>query len=275
MRVLFLGTGAAEGYPAVFCECAHCTTARARGGRNLRRRSALLVNDDLLIDMGPDLVASMHATGANLGRVATMLITHSPRRSLPPGQSLHAPEQFLRHDTRADGCLWHSSHDRSDCILRQDERNLSAEEFHLRLNTIRPGDSWQAGRYRVTAFQAAHAEELEPVIFAVEENGRTLLYASDTGPFPAETWQQLREFKFDCAIVESTMGIGPPGTHHLSMHQCVEHHQMLENEGLLQPRARRYATHFSHNRTPPYLECAEFFAPHGIEPAYDGLVVQV
>ena len=46
---------------------------------------------------------------------------------------------------------------------------------------------------------------------------------------------------------------------------------MLENEGLLQPRARRYATHFSHNRTPPYLECAEFFAPHGIEPAYDGL----
>ena len=114
MRVLFLGTGAAEGYPAIFCECAHCTTARARGGRNLRRRSALLVNDDLLIDMGPDLVASMHATGANLGRVATMLITHSPRRSLPPSQSLHASEQFLRHDTRADGCLWHSSHNGSD-----------------------------------------------------------------------------------------------------------------------------------------------------------------
>ena len=108
------------------------------------------------------------------------------------------------------------------------------------------------------------------------KNGRTLLYASDTGPFPAETWQQLREFKFDCAIVESTMGIGPPGTHHLSMHQCVEHHQDVGKQGPgAAPCAPRYATHFSHNRTPPYLECAEFFAPHGIEPAYDGLVVQV
>ena len=155
------------------------------------------------------------------------------------------------------------------------ERNLSEEWFHLRLNTIQPGDSWEAGRYRVTAFRAMHAEELQPVFFAIEEGGRTLLYASDTGPFPEETWQQLREFKFDCAIVESTMGIGPPGTHHLSMHQCVEHHEALESNGLLQPGAPRYATHFSHNRTPPYLECVDFFAPHGIEPAYDGLVVQV
>ena len=274
MRVLFLGTGAAEGYPAVFCECAHCTTARARGGRNLRRRSALLVNDDLLIDMGPDLVASMHATGANLGRVATMLITHSH------GDHFHLPNLYMRRSnfcatTPAQMDVYGTPPTMEAINTAANERNLSAEEFHLRLNTIRPGDSWQAGRYRVTAFQAAHAEELEPVIFAVEENGRTLLYASDTGPFPAETWQQLREFKFDCAIVESTMGIGPPGTHHLSMQQCVEHHQMLENEGLVQPHARRYATHFSHNRTPPYLECAEFFAPHGIEPAYDGLVVQV
>ena len=95
MRVLFLGTGAAEGYPAIFCECAHCTTARARGGRNLRRRSALLVNDDLLIDMGPDLVASMHATGTNLGRVANMLITHSH------GDHFHLANLYMRRSNFA------------------------------------------------------------------------------------------------------------------------------------------------------------------------------
>ena len=274
MRVLFLGTGAAEGYPAMFCECAHCTTARARGGRNLRRRSALLVNDDLLIDMGPDLMASMHATGANFGRVSTMLITHSH------GDHFHLANLYMRRGgfcatTPAMMDVFGTPPTTEAIMTAANERNLSAEEFHLRLNTIQPGDSWQAGRYRVTAFRAMHAEELEPVFFAIEEGGRTLLYASDTGPFPEETWQQLREFKFDCAIVESTMGIGPPGTHHLSMHQCVEHHEALESNGLLQPGAPRYATHFSHNRTPPYLECAEFFAPHGIEPAYDGLVVQV
>ena len=274
MRVLFLGTGAAEGYPAIFCECAHCTTARARGGRNIRRRSAVLVNDDLLIDIGPDLVASMHNAGANLGRVATLLITHAH------GDHFFLPNLYMRRShfcatTPAHMDVFGTPPTTAATKAEAQARNLIEEEFHLRLNTIQPGDSWQTGRYRVTAFPAAHAEELIPVFFAIEEGGRTLLYASDTGPFPDETWRQLQGFHFDCVIIESTMGIGPPGTHHLSMEQCVEHHQRLDDEGLVRPGARRFATHFSHNRTPPYLECVDFFAPHGIAPAYDGLAVQV
>ncbi len=145
MRVLFLGTGAAEGYPAVFCECAHCTTARARGGRNLRRRSALLVNDDLLIDMGPDLVASMHATGANFGRVATLLITHAH------GDHFHLPNLYMRRSnfcatTPAQMDVYGTPPTMEAINTAANERNLSAEEFHLLLNTIRPGDAWQAGR---------------------------------------------------------------------------------------------------------------------------------
>ena len=274
MRALFLGTGAAEGYPAVFCECAHCTAARARGGRNLRRRSALMVNDDLLIDMGPDFVAGMHGTGANFGRVATMLITHAH------GDHFYLPNLYMR---RSNFCATTPAHMEvygtgptvAAITTEAKARDLREEEFHLSLHRIQPGDSWQAGRYRVTAFPAAHAEELVPVFFALEQDGRTLLYATDTGPFPDETWRQLRDFRFDCAIIESTLGIGPPGSQHLSMHQCAEHHQRLADEGLLRPGAGRYATHFSHNRTPPYQECVEFFAPHGIEPAYDGLAVQV
>lgn len=274
MRVLFLGTAAAEGYPAVFCECEHCTAARARGGRNIRRRSALMVNDDLLIDIGPDFVASMHGTGANFGRVSTLLITHAH------GDHFFLPNLYMRRShfcatTPALMELYGSAPTIAATRAEAKARDLVEEEFHLSLNTFQPGDSWQTGRYRVTAFPAAHAEELLPVFFAVEADGRVLLYASDTGPFPDETWRQLQEFRFDCAVIESTLGIGPPGTHHLSMHQCVEHHQRLAGEGFLKPGARQFATHFSHNRTPPYLECVEFFAPHGIEPAYDGLVVQV
>ena len=273
MRALFLGTAAAEGYPAVFCECAHCTTARARGGRNLRRRSALMVNQDLLIDIGPDFAASMHGTGANFGPVSTLLITHAH------GDHFHLANLYMRRGSfcatsPAQMDIFGSPPTIEAIEAAANARELAADDFRLRLNTVQPGDSWQAGRYRVTAFQANHAVELTPVFFALEEGGRTLLYASDTGPFPDETWRLLQNFRFDCAIIESTMGIGPPGEQHLSMDQCVEHHQRLESDGLLQPGARRFATHFSHNRTPPYLECVDFFAPHGIEPAYDGLVVQ-
>jgi phosphoribosyl 1,2-cyclic phosphate phosphodiesterase len=233
-----------------------------------------MVNDDLLIDIGPDFAASMHKTGANFGRVSTLLVTHAH------GDHLFLPNLYMRRShfcatTPAQMEVFGTSPTTSAAKAEAATRNLTEDEFYLRLNTINPGDSWQTGRYRVTAFPAAHAEELDPVFYAIEEGGRTLLYASDTGPFPDETWRLLQDFQFDCAIIESTLGIGPPGAQHLSMEQCAEHHQRLESEGLLKPGARRFATHFSHNRTPPYLECVEFFAPHSVEPAYDGLTVQV
>ncbi|NHV99074.1 MAG: hypothetical protein HA496_05415 [Thaumarchaeota archaeon] len=49
MRVMFLGTGAAEEWPAVFCQCANCRRARNAGGRNVRTKSSTLVNNDLKI----------------------------------------------------------------------------------------------------------------------------------------------------------------------------------------------------------------------------------
>jgi phosphoribosyl 1,2-cyclic phosphate phosphodiesterase len=63
MRIVFLGTAAANAYPEAFCKCAHCQEARELGGPSLRKRSAALINDDLLLDLGPDIMAAaqMHA----------------------------------------------------------------------------------------------------------------------------------------------------------------------------------------------------------------------
>jgi phosphoribosyl 1,2-cyclic phosphodiesterase len=62
MIITFLGTSAANAYPEAFCRCDNCERARALGGPSLRKRSAVLVNDDLLIDLGPDIMtaSSMH-----------------------------------------------------------------------------------------------------------------------------------------------------------------------------------------------------------------------
>ena len=62
MQLTFLGTAAANAYPEAFCGCANCQQARTLGGPSLRKRSAALVNDDLLIDLGPDIhtAAALH-----------------------------------------------------------------------------------------------------------------------------------------------------------------------------------------------------------------------
>ena len=36
MKVCYLGTGAAEGIPALFCKCSYCEGVRVRGGKEVR-----------------------------------------------------------------------------------------------------------------------------------------------------------------------------------------------------------------------------------------------
>ncbi|MBN2220483.1 MAG: MBL fold metallo-hydrolase, partial [Kosmotogaceae bacterium] len=77
MRVLFLGTAAYEGHPNVFCDCDNCRKVREAGPDNFRLTSAVLVNDDLLIDFGPNIMAGAQKTESTLFDVRTLLITHS------------------------------------------------------------------------------------------------------------------------------------------------------------------------------------------------------
>src|SRR4051794_21346604 len=84
MKLRFLGTAASEGYPDAFCDCDNCRQSRARGGRSLRRRSAALIDDELLIDFGPDLMAAALMDGISLAQVQYCLQTHEHADHLAP-----------------------------------------------------------------------------------------------------------------------------------------------------------------------------------------------
>jgi phosphoribosyl 1,2-cyclic phosphate phosphodiesterase len=84
MQLTFFGTAASEGYPNAFCACEHCERARALGGTSLRKRCSLLINDDLLSDMGPDLMAAAHQHGVSLAGLRYCLQTHAHEDHLDP-----------------------------------------------------------------------------------------------------------------------------------------------------------------------------------------------
>ena len=79
MKITFLGSGAAEGIPALFCECKLCRQARER--KIYRTRSQLLVNHDLLIEFLPDSYYRALNLGVNLAKIENVLITHSHTNS--------------------------------------------------------------------------------------------------------------------------------------------------------------------------------------------------
>jgi phosphoribosyl 1,2-cyclic phosphate phosphodiesterase len=51
MEIKVLGSAAAEGWPALFCECEHCEKAKLNGGKDLRSRTSYLLNGKLLLDI--------------------------------------------------------------------------------------------------------------------------------------------------------------------------------------------------------------------------------
>ena len=77
MKFTYLGTAAAEGFPAIFCNCKFCNRARQIGGKNIRTRSQALINDDFLLDIPSDTYAHSLNFDVRLDKIKYLLITHS------------------------------------------------------------------------------------------------------------------------------------------------------------------------------------------------------
>jgi phosphoribosyl 1,2-cyclic phosphate phosphodiesterase len=273
VRLLFLGTGASQGYPAVFCRCDNCEAARRQGGRSIRRRSALLVDDDLLLDFGPDIIDASRALQLSLHRARYLLLTHAD------GDHLYR-ENFDQHRARWAQPEIPILQVYGSAATLEPIRGYpwNLEEMRVELHPVEPGQTWSMGPYRVTALRARHAEVQRPLFYAVQKGEQAFLYATDTGAFYPETWAVLERLqregvRFGAIIIEATMGLREmaPEAGHMNFTRCAEHHRLLRDRGLTIPTCRHLATHFSPNGAPPHEESAAALAPHGVAPAYDGL----
>ena len=281
MKITFLGTGAASAYPLPFCQCAYCRTAREQKGKNLRRRSSVLINSDLLIDLGPDVFPSACAYGIDLTKVRFLLQTHAHSDHFDPGHLItRIPEYAGQGISRLNLAA-------SRETLRKMGRRLCGEEpgvdlfdpkwkekLNLAVFPVSAGESIQLGTYHVTALDACHDESEQALIYAVRQGGRELLYATDLCRLEAASWEILIGFSFDYVILDQTYGPGTTGGGHLNADQVVEIIAEMRSQGILKPNGESYATHLSHEGNPPHNELARFAASRGYQIAYDGLVLE-
>jgi phosphoribosyl 1,2-cyclic phosphate phosphodiesterase len=76
MRIKFLGTGASEAIPAMFCRCRICENARKVGGKEMRTRAGVLINDDLMVDFSTDAYWHARNYGLDFTKLKSIIITH-------------------------------------------------------------------------------------------------------------------------------------------------------------------------------------------------------
>ena len=284
MLITFLGTAAANAFPEAFCRCPNCEQARRLGGASLRKRSAALLNDDLLIDLGPDIMTACQMHGCSLTNIQYCLQTHSHSDHLDLS---HLLSRSLEYGTLGAPCLhFHASPETLHRAAQTFERDmegygllsLEAEKrLNIRVHPIETLQPFSCGRYRVTAFPANHAPNTGALLYAVEGDGKSVFYGTDTANLPESTWIALHHCRmcFDAVVLDHTYGPAKVGSDHMSAHQVIDHVARMRGEGLMKTNARAFATHIAHDGNPAHPELAEFARQHGYEVAYDGLVLTI
>ena len=150
------------------------------------------------------------------------------------------------------------------------------EELNLKVHHVNPYEPYTVGQYTVIALPANHAPGFGAHLYAVEMDGCSIFYGTDTAEFLDETWRGFHDhkLKFDVVVLDHTYGPEEPGSDHLSARQVAEHTKRMRVEGILKENGRVFATHIAHEGNPIHTELAAFAKRNGYEIAYDGLVVE-
>ena len=268
MKITFLGTAAAEGMPALFCNCKYCKEARKRGGKNIRTRSQSLINDDLLIDFSAD--SYMHSIKSNVdfSKIKAMLVTHSHQDHFYPKGFIMLQHAGKKLTVVGNENVREALHD-------------AYENYELAVdNFIIPNDYCPIllGRYTVIPMPAYHALSEKAKIYIISDGEKTMLYGHDTGKIYEESLEFMREkgIHIDFCTLDCTAAFfeGTALSSHMNFEYCSITKKLLIDYGIADDSTVFYVNHFSHNAWPLHDEMCTEGEKRGFGVSYDGLSVE-
>ena len=286
MQLTFLGTAAAPSMPIPFCTCRVCTDARRIGGKNLRKRSSLVINDDLLVDIGPDIATASFQHRISLAGIGLCLQTH------PHSDHLDIEFILARHaeyGTTVSGDLLLGGSDETlhaiDALVGQqsaygslfDSETQSA--LKLKILSLAPFEAYRIGDYRITGYPANHGDDQGFLLYSIALGDHAVFYGTDTSVLTEEVWEHLQRarIRYEVVILDHTYGIGFDSrpADHLASKDVAAHADRFREYGLLKDNGVVYATHLSHEGNLEHDELDEYASEHGYRVAYDGLRLQL
>ena len=270
MKIQILGTAAAEGWPAIFCNCETCKRARAAGGKDIRSRASLLVNGSVMVDLGPDTFHHAAVNGLDFSELRHVIFTHSHSDHCCASELAFFQPPFAFGRAKETVDIWGSAdvitHIRT--VLPEDERQA------FTVHEVKPFHTVELDDLKATPVVAVHMPNETCLNWLFGEPDHAVLYTCDTGLYREPTWDYLSGVKLDMLISEATCGNIPDPGGHMSFGTVRSMVERLDKSGALNPGCKVVLTHFSHNIRLLHEEIEREVAADGFQVAYDGLVVE-
>lgn len=287
MYFRFLGTSAGEQFPGLWCQCPTCTKARELGGRNIRTNSCAFLSPDCMLDLNADAFHQAFTFNVPIVDIQRLFVTHSHAdhlypphlfwRRMTPGQELPR-ERDVVGPRFSDLPMLHVYSNSDVCALLGShlEGEDAEERYRMRLHPVEYGVQGQAGDIVYSPLEGNHWDQTcNSVNYVLQRDGRTILYALDTGWFHEHTYDLMKQFRYDLVVIEGTFGYGADSAGHFNLDKLQRAHEWFQRDDLLKEGAHFCTTHICPHFSPVYDEYAPILAEKGITLAYDGMKVDL
>ena len=277
MKIKFLGTGASEGTPAIFCECDVCRIARERKGKYIRTRAGIMIDEQLLIDFSPDLYTNSVKYDIHLSAMKDLLFTHSHGDHFFP-MDLTARASFTCKARKEDILNAYGGEPIIAGLKENGWQRNKELTRNLQYTVVKSGETFQtAGGYSVTPYATEHMLDEECYIYLIEKGGKSYLQCHDSGvPYDwALEAMAKRGVKLNALALDCTYGlIQEEYGGHMNLNQNIRVKAKMEQLGLIDENTLCYATHIAHcGGDADELEAKA--NANGIRIAYDGLEIEI
>lgn len=291
--MIFLGTGAADMIPNPFCDCEICMHARLNQGIFVKKRSCFMVDETTVIDFGPDIAAACMQYDIDFCKLEHILITHTHDDHLNfanlallsmSRKRFSKPINIYISEQGFNWCMLNSKALLPGAVLAPSGENsvkiYLGEDKAFEIHKLVYGKAFTMGNFQVLPVRANHNScgENEKAInyLLTDTNGQTLLYASDTGVYPDETYQLIAGIHLDYLIMECTFGSRKmeEGCGHLDAYHFMEMVNKFSRNNIIDEKTKIFSTHLNHKHSFNHDDLQDYFnksSQHPITVAWDGL----
>ena len=258
MRLIFLGPGTSFGVPVVGCGCPVCESDDPRARRTRHGAVVELAGGRLLVDTPPEL--RLQLLGAGVDAVDAVWFTHVHADHVHGIDDLRVFTALGGRDLPAyvPAAYRETLHRRFRYIFDETVRPPDGtSKPEIRLRSFRPGETLEILGHSVRPLGVPHGPL---TVYGFRVGG--LGYITDGKRLPPDTLDVLGGVE---VLVLNALWFGNPHPTHFNVEEAVDAARRVGAR-------RTYLTHLTHQVG--HGELLERL-PEGVEPAYDGLVVEV
>ena len=268
MVIRLLGTGAADGIPGFFSNDPVSRYAREQGGKDVRSRTAAIVDNVLKLDLPPDSYMQAQKYRLDPTEWTALFFTHSDDDHFSVAEIQYALFPFSQ-----DQCLPFTVYANSTVCAKIFEHYRDWPLDVVETESFRP---LSHGPYEIIPIRAHHIEGEDCHNLILSKDNKTILYGTDTGYWSDETFNFLKGVKLDAMVIECTDGIHRSDYDgHLNVESCIAVVKRLREQESLFEGSQIATTHHAWRGGLRHFELEQALGEHGIRAGFDGMTIEV